>query len=61
MARLQQCPCGSKQYPDANHDGYGIFLCYSCSACHATKMKGYRPDIMERYKTDEQIESDFDE
>jgi len=56
--RLQQCWCGSGEYPNANYDGHGIFLCYSCSKCHAEKMKGYRPDIFESYECDEPIEED---
>jgi hypothetical protein len=58
MARLQQCPCGSDEYPDAQRDGYGIFLCYTCSKCEQEKMSKYRSDIMERYETDEQIEEE---
>lgn len=56
MARLQQCPCGSGEFPEAVHDGHGIFLCYACYKCKARKMQGYRPDIMERYEADEPID-----
>ena len=59
MPRLRECPCGSGRWPEANHDGYGIFMCYSCPKCHAEKMRGYRDDIHERYETDEQIEEDY--
>jgi hypothetical protein len=59
MSRLQQCPCGSGEYPDAQHDGYGIFLCYTCPKCEREKFSHYRADIFERYETDEQIESDY--
>jgi len=59
MPRLQECPCGSGEYPDMLHDGYGIFLCYACPKCKRKKLKGFRPDIMERYPTDEQIEDDY--
>jgi hypothetical protein len=40
------------------YDGYGIFLCYTCAKCHKEKMARYRPDIRERYETDDQIEPD---
>ena len=58
MARLQKCPCGSGEFPEAEHDGYGIFLCYTCDKCYVTKMLSYRRDIFTRYDTDEQIEED---
>lgn len=59
MARLQKCPCGSGEYPDAQQDGYGIFLCYTCPKCEDEKMSRYRSDIHERYDTEEQIEDDY--
>lgn len=46
MSRLRECPCGSKEFPDAQHDARGIFLCYSCDRCHAEKMSHYRPDVL---------------
>ena len=58
MARLQSCPCGSGMYPDAQHDGHGIFLCYTCDKCYTEKMKGYRHDIHERYECNEPIEEE---
>jgi len=58
MPRLQQCPCGSGEMPTAQHDGYGIFLCYTCPKCHEREMGGFRPDIFERYDTDEPIEAE---
>ena len=45
MARLQQCPCGSGNFPEALHDGYNIFMCYVCDDCKAEKLAGFRPDI----------------
>jgi len=59
MPRLQECPCGSGEYPDALQDGYGIFMCYACPKCEKEKLKKFRPDIFERYPTDEQIEDDY--
>ena len=58
MPRLQQCPCGSKEFPEAQHDGHGIFLCYTCSKCERRKMATYRPDIHTRYEADEPIDGD---
>lgn len=58
MPRLQQCPCGSGQYPEALHDGHGIFMCYSCPKCEREKIAGFRPDIFEFYDCDEPIEED---
>ena len=56
MPRLQECPCGSHEYPHPLKDGYGIFLCYACSKCVDEKLKDYREDIFTRYDTDETIE-----
>lgn len=52
------CTCGSGERRQAQYDGYGIFLCYTCAQCHRRKMASYRSDIMEHYDTDEQIEPD---
>lgn len=56
MTRRQHCPCGSGEWPDAQYDGYGIFLCYTCNKCEAEKMCRYRHDIHEHYECDETIE-----
>lgn len=60
MARLQQCPCGSGEYPQAQHDADGIFLCYTCDKCEKEKLSKYRADIFTRSSADydEQIEED---
>jgi hypothetical protein len=58
MARLQECPCGSLEYPTPQYDGYGIFLCYTCHKCELKKMRQYRHDIKERYQCDEPIEEE---
>jgi hypothetical protein len=34
------CPCGSGEAREAQHDARGIFLRYTCDACHAEKMRG---------------------
>jgi hypothetical protein len=43
---------------DAQYDGYGIFLTYTCGKCHKVKMAGYRSDIGSRYECDEPIEDE---
>ncbi len=53
------CSCGSGEYPYPLYDGYGIFLTYACEKCEKEKLSHFRPDIMERYDTDEQIEDDY--
>lgn len=60
MARLQQCPCGSGQYPEAQHDARGIFLCYTCGQCEKQKLAGYRPEVLTNsdYWHDEPIEEE---
>jgi len=47
------CPRDAR---DAQYDGHGIFLCYTCNWCHKEKMACYRSDIGERYECDEAIE-----
>jgi hypothetical protein len=58
MPRLMKCTCGSGEYPDAQFDGYGIFLCYTCHKCEADKMSKWRSGIHSRYECDEPIEED---
>lgn len=58
MARLQQCPCGSGEFPEALHDGHGIFMTYACDKCKAEKVSHFRPDIFEAYECDEPIDED---
>jgi len=47
MPRLQQCPCGSNDYPRDLKDAAGIFCCYVCDECEAEKRAGYRPEVFE--------------
>jgi hypothetical protein len=56
---MRECPCGSGEFPEAQYDGYGIFLCYTCGKCEKEKLSHYREDIHEQYDTDEQIEEDY--
>jgi hypothetical protein len=60
MARLQKCPCGSGEYPEAQYDARGIFLCYTCDQCKDKKLAGYRPDVLTdpNYWHDEPIDED---
>jgi hypothetical protein len=56
---LTECPCGSKEFPEAQYDGRGIFLTYTCDKCHKEKMTGFNPVILDYYTqadVDEQIE-----
>ena len=60
MARPEKCPCGSGLWPEALHDGYGIFMAYACERCKATTLSKFRPDIFQQYDTDgAQIEDDY--
>lgn len=52
------CPCGSGELREAQYDGHGIFLTYTCPKCEDEKMGKYRPDIHERYECDEPIDED---
>lgn len=53
---IKECNCGSGEERFELRDGYGIFLTFACMVCEDEKLKKYRPDIQERYETDEPIE-----
>lgn len=40
------CPCGSGLYREDNYDARGIFLAFTCDACHERKMGAYRSDVV---------------
>jgi hypothetical protein len=46
MPRLRQFPCGSGEFPTAEHDARGIFLCYACDRCREKKLARYWPDVL---------------
>lgn len=53
------CNCGSGLHKEAQYDGRGIFLCYTCDKCHEKQMSRYNPTILSYYTqadVDEQIE-----
>jgi hypothetical protein len=56
---IKLCLCGSGLHRYPLHDGYDIFLTFACEKCEKEKLSKFRPDIMERYPTDEQIENDY--
>ena len=55
---LQECPCGSGEFPTAAEDARGIFLCYVCPKCKKEKLSKYRKDVLTNpnYWADEPIE-----
>jgi hypothetical protein len=56
------CSCNSGEIREAQYDGRGIFLTFTCSKCHKEKMSRYHPEILEYYTqadVDEQIEDDY--
>jgi len=57
---VRTCPCGSGKLSTWAYDARGIPLCRTCPKCHARKMKGYRPEVLEdpNYEADEAIEED---
>ena len=48
----------AERWPE--YDARGIFLCYVCDTCRATKLRGYRPEVLRdsNYEADEEIEPD---
>jgi hypothetical protein len=60
MPRPQQCPCGSKKYPEANYDARGIFMFYACGVCEKKKLAGYREEVLTdpNYETTEDVEEE---
>jgi hypothetical protein len=59
---LQECPCGSGEFPWISSDARGISIGYICDKCEAKKKSGYRAEIFTNpnYKTDEPIEPEHD-
>lgn len=57
---MRTCPCGSGNPRRENKDARGIFLTFTCDACHAKKMGGFRPEVLTnpQYEADEPIEPD---
>ena len=55
VAPLRQHFC-CKDEREAQYDGHGCFLAYTCPTCHEAKTATFRPDIFERYECDEPIE-----
>ena len=55
---LDECPCGSGEYPSPLTDARGIFCAYVCEQCEHTVRKRYRSDIFTdpHYEADEPIE-----
>ncbi len=61
ISERDSCRCGSGLYKEAQYDGRGIFLTFTCPKCHDKKMKEFNPIILEYYTqadVDEQIEED---
>jgi hypothetical protein len=58
--RPKPCSCGSGKLWSPRYDARGIFLTYTCEACHDRKMAGYRPDVRTdpSYRSDEPIDDD---
>jgi len=59
--QLQECPCGSKEFPWTETDARGIPIGYVCEKCVAKARGQYRPEIFNDpfYECDEQIEEDY--
>lgn len=58
---LQNCPCGSGEFPESVSDARGIFVAYVCDKCRTEKLGKYRPEIFSnsRYEADEQFDEDY--
>jgi hypothetical protein len=59
FTQLRTCNCGSGKIREAQYDGQGIFLTYTCDDCHEEQMKGFNPIILGPYTqadVDEPIE-----
>lgn len=58
--RVRTCPCGSGRERFPQHDARGIFLTFTCTACHDERMKRFRPEVLRdpQYEADEPIDAD---
>lgn len=57
------CLCGSGQSRQSLHDARGIFCCYVCDICKASKASRYRIEVLEdpSYDHDEYLEEEPDD
>ena len=53
---MRPCHCGSGLPSRELLDGHNIYLCRVCDKCEAARLREFRPDVLDRYETDEQIE-----
>jgi len=53
-----RCVPGGDLRPESEklYDGYGIYFARVCPACREETLSHFRPDIFERFETDEHIE-----
>ena len=58
---LDECPCGSGLFSQAEFDNHGIFVFYSCDKCDKEKRSKYNPAIFDDYDQYEQNASDCGE
>jgi hypothetical protein len=61
FAPIVPCYCGSGKDREAQYDGQGIFLTYTCESCEKEKLSGFRPEILGPYTqadVDEAIEEE---
>ena len=57
---IKECSCGSGLERWAEYDARGIFLTYVCEGCCASKLSGFRSDVLSdpNYEADEPIEEE---
>lgn len=60
MTTTRPCGCGSGLPREEQRDARGIFLTFTCEACHDRRMAGFRPEVLTdpRYEADEPIDAD---
>lgn len=50
-----KCICGSGKPCEDIYDGRGIYVTRVCDDCKEERLKGYRPEILNRYYKEEDV------
>jgi len=54
------CRCGSGKFRYPLYDGNGIFCDYVCEDCESKKRSQYRPEIMDRPYSQDDVDEPID-
>jgi len=58
---MSECSCGSKLQRRPLYDGRGLFCAFVCDVCEQRVRSKYRPEIMNRWYTQEDVDESIEE